>query len=266
MRFSNVLFGADPELFIQDKEGKFISAIGKIGGTKHDPRPIDLYGSYVQEDNVAVEFNIAPAKGKIEFIRNIYRPLSYIKDFVKKQIGANICISASAIFTEDQLLDPRAQAFGCDIDYNAWTGKANPRPKAAGEHKNLRTAGGHLHISWERPNMAQRIALVKMLDLTQGVPSVIMDEDDTRRNLYGKAGAYRPKSYGVEYRVLSNFWIKSPRLMAWLIDQAHLAMTFLSRGMLPQSDKDAILASINGGNKREARKLIDKYGLKLVKL
>ena len=33
------LLGADPELFCVDKDGKYISAVGKFGGTKAKPKP-----------------------------------------------------------------------------------------------------------------------------------------------------------------------------------------------------------------------------------
>jgi hypothetical protein len=229
MKFENVMFGADPELFLIDESGKFISAIDRIGGTKEYPRPIDDQGSAVQEDNVAVEFNIGPAKDKKQFISNLYKPLSYIKKHVA-EMGLKMEIVPSAMFDKDQLDHPKAQAFGCDVDYNVWTGKPNPRPKATGDNVNLRTAGGHVHVSWNDPNMKERKALVKAMDLFLGVPSVLMDSDDRRRILYGKAGAYRPKHYGVEYRVLSNFWIRSPRYMEWVFEQSQAAIEFLRVG------------------------------------
>ncbi|CAN5950618.1 unnamed protein product [Sphagnum jensenii] len=34
------------------------------------------------------------------------------------------------------------------------------------------------------------------------------------------AGAFRPKPYGVEYRVLSNRWLSNPALMRWVYNQA----------------------------------------------
>jgi hypothetical protein len=46
-----------------------------------------------------------------------------------------------------------------------------------------------------------------MLDLRLAVPSLIWDKDKKRRLLYGKAGCFRPKPYGMEYRTLSNAWL-----------------------------------------------------------
>ena len=65
--------GCDPEFFLTDALGGFISAIDLVGGTKHDPRPLhDLgEGFNVQEDNVAVEFGVPPAKNQDEWIANV---------------------------------------------------------------------------------------------------------------------------------------------------------------------------------------------------
>ena len=261
MKFENVMLGADPELFFRDSSGKFISSIGRVGGTKEKPRPIDKIGSAVQEDNVAVEFNIAPAKSQVEFLQNLYRPLSYLNKRAK-ELHLSLSIIPSAMFDRDQLDTPEAMMFGCDIDYNVWTGKPNPRPVAKGEYLFLRTCGGHEHVSWSNPTGEERKALIKALDLFEGVPSVLMDDDSRRRLLYGKAGAYRPKMYGVEYRVLSNFWIRSPNLMRWVYSQTERAMEFLRSGMKIDSDtKKLILKAINFNHIDSAKRLVDQYEL-----
>ena len=41
--------GADPELFLVDTSGKFISSVGKIGGTKDKPQPVGE-GCLIQEE------------------------------------------------------------------------------------------------------------------------------------------------------------------------------------------------------------------------
>ncbi len=262
--YQNVRFGADPELFLKNSGGFFISAIGKIGGSKQIPRPIDDRGSAVQEDNVAVEFNIAPAKSAREFVKNLYIPLTYIRGHVKG-MGLIPAIVPSAIFPESELDCDAAQEFGCEPDYNVWTGKTNPRPKAKGPLAALRTCGGHIHVSWDDPKMNERKELIKAMDLFQGVPSVLMDPDSRRRVLYGRAGAYRPKLYGVEYRVLSNFWITSPQMMKWAYRQANRAIEFIhDGGKIEPKIKDLILTSINANDKKAATYLVRKFNLTVI--
>jgi hypothetical protein len=96
----------------------------------------------------------------------------------------------------------------------------------------MRTAAGHIHIGWtedqdcydkEHYTLAARIA--RQCDYYLGVNSLLWDKDDTRRSLYGKAGAFRPKPYGVEYRVLSNRWLTSDDLIAWVFTAAKQAVT-----------------------------------------
>jgi hypothetical protein len=101
----------------------------------------------------------------------------------------------------------------------------------------MRTASGHIHIGWtkdEDPNdpvhFADCCALVKQLDYFLGLHSILWDRDNRRRSMYGKAGAFRPKPYGVEYRVMSNVWLTNEELMRWVFDQTHKAVDTLLNG------------------------------------
>ena len=47
------------------------------------------------------------------------------------------------------------------------------------------------------------------MDYTLGLDSLLLDSDTRRRSMYGRAGSFRFKEYGIEYRTLSNFWIKN---------------------------------------------------------
>lgn len=226
--------GCDPELFLQHMTtGQFISSVGLIGGTKDFPMPIGE-GCAVQEDNVSVEFNTPPCASADAFVASI----NYTKDYLTKRaadLGLKLCIKPSAVFDDEQLNSEGAQTFGCEPDFNAWLGgQQNPRPSAA--NKNLRSAGGHIHIE----SKLDCLELVKAMDLFVGCPMIEFDFDTGRRELYGKAGAFRKKDYGVEYRTASNAWIESDERMRWVWDQTEKAVTFVAEGNV-LTDEDGIL-------------------------
>jgi len=202
----SITIGADPELFIIDSTtGNVVSSIGIIPGEKGNPwRGDDMpEGFGLETDNILAEFNIPPCTTKEEFINNIEYMKNYIDQFVKK-INPNYTImcKASANVPEDQLQSKQAKEFGCDVDYNAYTEMPNPKPK--GTSTNLRSAGLHIHVGYNNPNVDTSLALIKAMDITLGIPSVVLDPDTKRRSLYGKAGAFRLTDYGFEYRVLSS--------------------------------------------------------------
>lgn len=211
-----VTLGSDPELFLRDvKTSQLVSSIGLIGGTKDLPLPMPEMprGFAMQEDNVAVEFNIPPAEDIISFTRSIQGGLGKLEE-IAKGLDLVVAIESAVYFPPELLNNPQAQTFGCTPDFNAWTGRINPRPMAG--DSTLRSAGGHIHIGIAPKIPKHKLeAIVRVMDLFLGVPSVMMEPDSTRRKLYGKAGAYRMTPYGVEYRVLSNFWIRSPELCEW---------------------------------------------------
>ena len=118
-----------------------------------------------------------------------------------------------------------ARELGCEPDFDAWNrGKANPKPNA---EVPFRTASGHVHIGWTEeqditdPDHLEACNMFsKQLDFMLGIPSLLWDDDVTRRLLYGKAGCYRPKSYGMEYRTLSNVWLKNPEHIDFVVAQS----------------------------------------------
>jgi len=217
-----ISIGTDAEIFAVNNIGRAIALCGKIGGTKEQPLQIKglPQGFCVQEDNVSVEFNIPPAGSLIDwnrYIRDALREVSVMLHSMRLYFSKDAAIS----FGKDQLLHPNALVFGCEPDYNAWTKMENEKPQC--DDPTLRTAGGHIHVG-TRGNMIQ---CVNMMDFYLGVPSVILDNSPTsvrRRKLYGKAGAMRPKPYGFEYRVLSNFWIFTEELRKWVYDNTALAI------------------------------------------
>ncbi len=256
---SSVLIGTDPEMFLINQSGEFVPAIGLIGGTKQQPRPINNLGDMVQEDNVAVEFNIAPTNDENVFVESMLRVITYINEEMK-QHGLVTCIQPSAIFSDAALDSPAAREFGCDPDYNCWLLRTNPRPAAA--NQNLRSCGGHVHVGWQDPTMADRIDLARALDLFIAVPSIIYDEDTARRKLYGKAGACRWKQYGVEHRTTSNWWLKSKDTMSFVFQQTLKAVNFVaSRSEIDLKDFNIIQECINTSNRGQAIYLMNTYAV-----
>jgi hypothetical protein len=219
--------GADPETFLMDSTGKFISSVGLIGGSKDAPRPIDDEGNAVQEDNVTVEFNIPACLNVEDFKKHIKKNKDWITQQAAK-FGLVPCIKPSAVFDDDQLDTEAAKTFGCEPDFNAWRdGRINPRPSA--DNPNLRSCGGHVHIQL-LDDRIDHLAVVRAMDLFVGCLMLEFDNDTGRRELYGKAGAFRKKSYGLEYRTASNKWIESDERIQWVWDQTEKALEFVIMG------------------------------------
>ena len=185
---------------------------------------------------------------------------SYIRNFVQK-INPNLDILCTASMTvdEDQLQSDEAKLFGCDPDYNAYTEKANPKPK--GDVSNLRSAGCHIHIGYPKCNPETSVLLVKYLDAFLGLHSVLLDTDKTRRSLYGKAGSFRLQPWGVEYRVLSSYFISNDELLSWVWDRVMIAVN-ACHYFLQLPPADLVIKAINNSDQALAKELIEKYNLK----
>lgn len=251
--------GADPEIFVGDNNG-VRSIIDKIGGTKEYPLPLPIgEGFAVQEDNVALEFNVPVSHSKRAFIRNITKATRFLEQAMIDRHGLHFVKQSAVSFPMEELSDPRSFIFGCDPDFNAWTLAPNPRPTA--EDKTLRSCGGHIHVGCLD---VDPVLGVRACDLFLGVPSTLMDTGEKRKQLYGKRGAYRKKPYGFEYRVLSNFWVFDPKLIGWAYDNTKRALESVTAGLSVSDEDEAILDAIDNNNKKAAEYLVKKYDLQVV--
>lgn len=262
MKLNNITIGADPELFIVNENTKqVVSSVGLIPGEKGNPWVGEDMpkGFGLETDNILAEFNIPPVKDKVNFINNIIYMQEYIDRFVKNinpELGIK-CI-ASQVVPNSELQSDQAKLFGCEVDYNAYTLKENPKPK--GKATNIRSAGFHIHVGYENPDTDTSISLVRYMDAYIGVPSVLKDKDTKRRSLYGKAGCFRLTNYGVEYRVLSSAMMSTTNKLTFVWEQLQKAI-LATRLEFTLPSRTDVQNAINGSDVELAESLINRFNL-----
>ena len=212
-----IKIGCDPEGFIVDPNGDFISAYGIIPGDKKDPFKVD--GGAVQVDGMALEFNIDPASTEDEFVGNIKKVITQVTEMVH-DASPDLSIRWTPIArfknTIWEVSPEQCKILGCDPDYNIH-GEINENPILKLENTPIRTAAGHIHIGFRDTlieDPMDKDHFDTCLYLAQGffnshVPSYIphLPEEEERMKYYGAWGSFRPKKYGVELRSPSNIWV-----------------------------------------------------------
>jgi hypothetical protein len=226
---STFTFGSDPEFMIC-KDGQLFSAIGIVPGTKDKKHKSD--GNCFYYDNVLAECTVKPAKNKEEAISNIRHCL---KTYAELIAPYKLIVRASANYPKSQLKHKDAIAIGCKREYCAYGLKEIEPPEETMQTKPLRSAGGHIHIGskFAQKSVLNTEAIIRMMDLFVGLPSVYLDNDPTskkRKELYGQAGRFRKPKHGAEYRSLSNFWLSSPRFVGLAHDLTSLAVDAAQNG------------------------------------
>lgn len=252
--------GTDYEYPLYDVlKSRYVSVIGRIGGSKDEPVPTP-FGN-VQEDNVLAEVAIKPANTEDEFVDLVLGS----KNHLFALLAPLTCVQLPFVeYPEDELENEKAQEFGCEPDFNAYTGMVNPKPLLIHVGA-FRSAGAHIHVG--HPIIAEsfkrRCTFIQYMDKYHGLPSVLLDNSKealARKKIYGAAGAFRPKEYGAEYRTASNYWVANEQLIRFTYAQTEKAVQeFLAnpdRYVGPPCQK-----VINTGDQAAAEHYIKEYSI-----
>jgi hypothetical protein len=274
--------GTDPEFFVVDSHNTFVNAYRVCKHSKAKPYKIshDINLFY---DNVLLEINIEPANNLEEFVERLHRA----RDLTRGVIGdSKISLHAYAEFENEELRFPNAKDFGCVPDLNAYTLTENDSQIEILKQINCRMAGGHIHIGGINTdticNPLMKPLFVYMLDLFVGIPAVLIDnsaESYRRRSFFGTAGSYRDTPYGLEYRVLSPFWLRSESTMALIYLLCDFVFHEMNEGIYKKFynfnidklksnnpisayscygyDQDSLINAINSNNYSNARKFFN---------
>lgn len=272
-------YGSDPE-FMLLLNGQHVSAIPLVPGTAEERYNKNGHSFYW--DNVLAECAIAPGTGHDEAIENFR---SCFRTYAKIVAPSILVPQASCDYPDSQLQDDKCRIAGCAKDFCVYTGKQKKPPKNIIQKTNLRTGGGHIHLGQKMDGVLHETTweswiVVYMLDLFVGVPSLFMDHDPTsgrRRQVYGQAGRYRPKNYGMEYRSLGNFWLSSPDLVKLIFEMCDFAVSFVEDKRWEQLwsfDEELYFNTIQlhkaykcqGYDVKEMRNALDKCDLEKAKL
>lgn len=264
---NKLLLGSDPEMFTMDQNGNLSSVSGKLGCSKWEK--LTKGDIRFQEDNVLIEFDIDPFDNFVGFNDAIVRGLKEAENLLKPHglvVAPNIC---SHIYSAEEIesFGEGVLVFGCEPDFNGLDGSKNRKPKA--KDAGLRSAGGHIHFGFDSDvvvDQESQMFMTMMCDYFLGLPSVLLDPDNRRRELYGKAGAIRYKSYGIEYRTLSNFWIFDEEKRRWAWDQANKAYNAMkdrnkALELANTVDPYMVQRIINSGDKEMANNIIKQLNI-----
>ncbi len=230
----NVLLGGDPEILLES-DGKIYESASldedKLKTTRdiardgyqaelhpdaHGCREV-MWGKYVASAlKLEEKFGFVPVTGAGRWI-----PQSEFVDLTdaSKRFG---CVPSSNIYGAKSI----------DVDAMFYM---------------FRPLGGHIHLGFDKQkvNLAQ---FVRLLDIFVGNTSVLFDQNDTdlqqeRRKNYGRAGEFREKPYGVEYRTLSNFWLKNYVYMSMVYGLARQALALAMQDPKKASDLESLFGA-----------------------
>lgn len=251
-----VTIGADPEIpvYLPDPKklsgGGWIPACGLFGGEKGDPIMQGPEGGWV-EDGVMLELNPSPSSDPNVVMTNINTLLDKAQTHMQaKNPKFRLKPTVSTCYFDQNMLDkhPKASIFGCSEDYSAYL-RGEPRKNIMERAmkiygKNIRFAGGHVHIGisdW--PEELPKWIVVRFLDLLASYPVIRAYglPNNERAEFYGTPGIYRETKYGVEYRTPCNYWLvekQQPFFLARVKAVANLFARF-------EDTKDELVAVYN---------------------
>lgn len=263
--------GSDPELMLYSMaEKRIVSSIPVLKRDKHNPIILDeANGIKAYADNVLLETAFNPCKSKDEMLERFRVVFQNIQNHLGDKY--KLVPKAAHEFPMEDLKEAygiNPMQIGCDPSYNAWLKQINN----PGEFQSgLRTGSCHFHIGNDKlTDFNTRLDAIKVLDIYLGCSFVIVDKDPTsrdRRTYYGQSSEHRPCDYGLEYRVLSPYVLKSPKLLGLALDIIDFSMQHIkndtAKQIIESVDSDMVINAINKCDLSLAKSVLTKAELPL---
>lgn len=287
----SVTLGCDPELFLMRK-GKVIGSEKVVPeeGLHHKPYPKEKFPSYSQgdwalkqyeviRDGVQVELNPAPGTCRESLGQQISGCLKQLHARLTTMKDINISFKATVTVPQRELLSlsEKSRILGCAPSLNIYAPSSITVDPIT---YRKRSGGGHIHLginNYGPQNNLPPDRLVALLDILLGNTCVMIDRDRqaaTRRKVYGRAGEYRTPPHGVEYRTLSNFWLRHFSLMSFVFGVARQCVYILDNSLRTDFLKRQGYGKVWGGleadllsrvDMKKVQKAINTNNLKLAK-
>lgn len=260
----SVVFGCDPEFFLE-KNKKIIGSekvIPENGIGEENSNRVII-------DGVQAELNPLPNSCRQSLKGNITNCFRKLHDeMIKQKVKTNF--STLIEVSEDELksLKKESLRLGCSPSKTTDPNHQDAIKLIDPEKYTKRSAGGHIHIGKTNSgkiNSALRKPqrLITIFDIIVGNTCVLLDRDpgnEERRKMYGRAGEYRTPSHGIEYRTLSNFWLRSYPLMSFVMSISRLSTNILAQSTEKQNYEKRLLKLVNMD---DIRKAINENNFKL---
>jgi len=264
--YHEIYIGCDPEFFFA-KKGQVLGAekilpeeglIYKPGSDKKrdgDYTSKEATISKIIIDGVQAELNPRPNTCRANLGNEISACFRKLYTQIKENKSLQVEFSQVKEVSKKELdsLSEKARVFGCTPSRNTYSKEENKITVNPATYK-YRSAGGHIHLGYRSGGeikealLEKRDRVVQMLDIVLGNTCVLIDRDPyaaERRKVYGRAGDYRAPSYGIEYRTLSNFWLKSYQLMGLVTGLARMAVEIVAYSENGCDYEKAILNKVN---------------------
>lgn len=245
IELASVTFGADPEAFLT-RNGVVIGSEKILPPNSTN----STYGDKVMRDGVQIELHPTARSypsGTTQGLGNVF---SKLRSIISQVPDVKVCLKPVVEVSEEELssLSDESKMLGCMPSQNIYGFKS---PDVDGKIFKIRSAGGHIHLGLENTrvydpsNMIDfRLRLVPIFDIIVGNTCVLIDNDPSqrvRRKLYGRPGEYRTPSYGLEYRTLSNFWLRSPALAEFVFGMSNIVVGILNTSLAGGEDLEGEL-------------------------
>lgn len=275
-RNGNLYYGCDPEFFLK-KDGKIVGSekyIPEEGITRY-PEHRDYYSNEiipaegpitVIRDGIQVEINPEPSFCRELLQENIERTFHRLNDEVlSKNPDVSVDYSVTVDITKEEMdsLSEKSKTFGCTPSYNLYDTRADVGVKDASKYFS-RSAGGHIHIGGHKNAGESSVSveflqnparIIPVLDLIVGNTCVLVDRDPgnkKRRETYGRAGEYRLPKHGIEYRTLSNFWLRDYALMSMVFGLVRQAILIVWKSNEEHDYAKELMSMVNIDDVRNA--------------